>query len=205
MNNKQLLLFIMLAFVISGSVTAQKQLRTYADSIKAYQKNYIWEHEVVEGSDKRFFRFFPADVQYRVRCSFERIVDTTGFLIPTISKQTQHYFYYGKISGQLQGKYFVLFVYQSKMLINHPKYKDYLFLPFTDATTGGESYGSGRYIPLNIPDIVNNSVVIDFNKCYNPYCAYTTGYNCPIPPKENNLTMAVQAGEKAFAKLWKHE
>jgi uncharacterized protein (DUF1684 family) len=50
-------------------------------------------------------------------------------------------------------------------------------------------------------DIVNNKVVIDFNKVYNPYCAYVSGiYNCPIPPKENNLTIAIKAGEKANGK-----
>jgi uncharacterized protein len=86
------------------------------------------------------------------------------------------------------------------MLMNRPEYADYLFVPFTDATTGNETYGSGRYIDLRLGDIKNNTVLLDFNKCYNPYCAYTSGYNCPIPPKENRLAVAVKAGEKVFPK-----
>jgi len=80
------------------------------------------------------------------------------------------------------------------------EYKNYLFLPFTDATTGVETYESGRYIDLQTGDIKNNQVVIDFNKAYNPYCAYVSGvYNCPIPPRENHLPVAILAGEKRFA------
>ncbi len=82
-----------------------------------------------------------------------------------------------------------------------PKFKDELFIPFTDLTSGESSYGGGRYIDINVNDIVGGSFELDFNKAYNPYCAYVTGkYNCPIPPKENNLSVAIQAGEKIFGK-----
>jgi uncharacterized protein (DUF1684 family) len=80
------------------------------------------------------------------------------------------------------------------------KLREYLFVPFGDATSGFESYGGGRYIEFYISDIKNNKVIIDFNKAYNPYCAYTTGYNCPIPPAENLLTVAIPAGEKNYGK-----
>ena len=53
---------------------------------------------------------------------------------------------------------------------------------------------------LKMGDILNNMLVIDFNKAYNPYCAYATGYNCPIPPRENNLPIAINAGEMNFGK-----
>ncbi len=84
--------------------------------------------------------------------------------------------------------------------MNDPTYKNYLFLPFTDLTSGEESYGGGRYIDLETTDIFNNKVIIDFNKAYNPYCAYASGYNCPIPPRENDLPVAVKAGEMNFGK-----
>jgi uncharacterized protein (DUF1684 family) len=81
------------------------------------------------------------------------------------------------------------------------QYKDHLFIPFTDATSGEGTYESGRYIDLDIKDITDNKFTIDFNKAYNPYCAYVTGrYNCPIPPVENRLAVAIRAGEKAFGK-----
>ena len=63
-----------------------------------------------------------------------------------------------------------------------------------------ETYGGGRYIDLTITDIKNNLIELDFNKCYNPYCAYSDGYSCPIPPDENNLKIKIEAGEKKFAK-----
>jgi uncharacterized protein (DUF1684 family) len=60
-------------------------------------------------------------------------------------------------------------LYQSQGLMGSDQCKDYLFLPFTDATTGIETYESGRYIDLQTSDIKNNEVIIDFNKAYNPY------------------------------------
>ncbi|HNJ28593.1 MAG TPA: DUF1684 domain-containing protein, partial [Ferruginibacter sp.] len=78
---------------------------------------------------------------------------------------------------------------------------DYLFVPFTDLTTGDESYGSGRYIEFYIQDIQGDGTLqLDFNKAYNPYCAYASGFKCPIPPRENALNVAIKAGEKNFAK-----
>ncbi|MEX2597826.1 MAG: DUF1684 domain-containing protein [Salibacteraceae bacterium] len=76
-----------------------------------------------------------------------------------------------------------------------PKHEPYLFLPFTDLTTGEESYGGGRYIDVAIPED-GQDVIIDFNDCYNPYCAYGSGFSCPIPPKENFLGQYIQAGER---------
>ncbi len=79
------------------------------------------------------------------------------------------------------------------------KYADYLFIPFTDLTTGDESYESGRYIDLSIPQIFNNKISLDFNKAYNLYCANASGFHCPIPLKENFLPVAIKSGEMNFA------
>ena len=80
------------------------------------------------------------------------------------------------------------------------EYRDHLFIPFADATTSNETYEGGRYIDLNISDIKDGIIIIDFNKAYNPYCAYDHDYSCPLPPKENHITIAVRAGEKRFKK-----
>ncbi len=93
-----------------------------------------------------------------------------------------------------------LYIYQSEALMQQEKYKYYLFVPFGDVTSGFTSYGGGRYMDFTFQDIKNNKLSIDFNKAYNPYCAYTAGYNCPIPPKENLLTVAIDAGEKSYGK-----
>ncbi|MEP6597492.1 MAG: DUF1684 domain-containing protein [Ginsengibacter sp.] len=81
------------------------------------------------------------------------------------------------------------------------QYKDYLFIPFIDGTTGETTYESGRYIDLKIVDIQNAIYFMDFNKAYNPYCAYVSSvYNCPVPPKENGIVVSIMAGEKKYAK-----
>ena len=72
------------------------------------------------------------------------------------------------------------------------KYKNYLFLPFTDLSNDEESYAGGRFIDLEIPE--GNEIAIDFNRAYNPYCAYNDKYSCPIPPKENFLNMKILGG-----------
>ncbi|MEO7537233.1 MAG: DUF1684 domain-containing protein [Ferruginibacter sp.] len=190
------LITIIIFSIAVNQVTAQV---AYTNSLKAFRTKYINTHEVVKGKDKQYFRFFAIDSAYRVNARFERIHDTIGFTMKTSAGTTQHYFKYGKAVFDLKGNTHQLFIYQSKALI-YTSYKEYLFIPFTDSTTGDQSYGSGRYIDLLIPEIKNNSVTIDFNKAYNPYCAYATGFHCPLPPKENSLSIAIIAGEKVYGK-----
>lgn len=192
-------LFISLLFICTASLAQPKD--PYIDSIRAYQKKYIAEHEVVKGKDKKYFRFYPISNAWNVTCSFEKMTDSIGFTMKTSANTLQHYFKYGKLNFTLSGMACFLYVYQSKELMKTAKYKDYLFVPYTDATTGDESYGSGRYLEFYIPEIKNNTLQLDFNKAYNPYCAYAKGFHCPIPPKENNLPIAVKAGEKMFGKI----
>ena len=73
------------------------------------------------------------------------------------------------------------------------------FIPFRDASAGGETYEVGRYLePQARPD---GTLDVDFNYAYNPFCAYGEGWSCPIPPAENRLAVAIAAGEKAFRDL----
>jgi uncharacterized protein (DUF1684 family) len=172
---------------------------TYRDSLKTYLKNYVDGHEVVKGADRKKMQFFPVDKSYRVLARFERIENGNWFQVPTSGKMKQTYKVYGVLHFQLKGKSLTLHLYQSQSLLQNEEYRNYLFLPFTDLTTGKECYESGRYIDLKTEDIKNGQVLIDFNKAYNPYCAYVSGiYNCPIPPRENQLPIAIRAGEKKF-------
>ena len=197
---KQRIFFLAAGMFITGFVFAQKN-DFYVKSIKAYQKNYVDSHEVVlDKKDKKYFHFFPITNAYNVPAYFERIFDTTGFTMNT-SAGTQKYFYkYGRLDFMIDGKECLLYVYQGKELMQTETYKDYLFVPFTDATTGNESYGSGRYLEFYKKDIQGDSLQLDFNKAYNPNCAYSTGYKCPVPPRENMLPIAIKAGEMNFGK-----
>ena len=191
-------------FVCCIQISFAQKNKSYADSVKAYQKNYVALHEVVKGKERKLFRFFAADETYKLQCSFIKSSDTAVVKMKTSGKTIpqKDFIRYGKLFFSIHDTALQLTVYQS--LQQNPQYKNYLFIPFTDVTTGDETYGSGRYIDILTTDIKNNRVEIDFNTAYNPYCAYSAGYNCPIPPRENYLPVVIMAGEKNFAKSGGH-
>jgi len=97
----------------------------------------------------------------------------------------------------LEGQTLTLNVYESVELSKKAGYEDYLFIPFTDLTNGDETYGGGRYLDLRQEALRQKPVRLDFNRAYNPYCAYSKGYSCPIPPAENWLPVAIRGGVKS--------
>ncbi|MEP6712330.1 MAG: DUF1684 domain-containing protein [Ferruginibacter sp.] len=191
---------LLLLFVILLNVSAEAQLPGYKDSLKNFQQNYVINHEVVKEADRKYFKFYPVSEKYHVLATFKKLTDAKGFVMKTSGKELKKYFKYGKLNFTLDGKLHELTVYQSEKLMANEQYKDYLFVPFTDLTSGNKSYGGGRYLDFLISDIKDNKLLMDFNKAYNPYCAYTTGFNCPIPPRENDLPLAIKAGEMEFGK-----
>ncbi len=174
--------------------------------ISAFQQKLNAEFAHKEDSpltkkDRRKFKklpFFPVDLSYRVTARFVRTQQALPFQMPTTTARRPIYEQYAEAHFELKGQKFVLPIYQSHDLRQSEKYKTYLFLPFTDATNGNESYAGGRYIGLEIPE--GDEIVIDFNQAYNPYCAYNGKYSCPIPPKENHLPIEIRAGVMAPAK-----
>jgi uncharacterized protein (DUF1684 family) len=196
---------VLMLLCISYAASAQTGT-AYTNGIKAFQKNYVATHEVVKGKERIFFRFYDADEKYKVSCRFEKSNDTT--IIPMKTSGTKipqkDFMRYGKLLFTIHDTTLQLTVFQSKTLPQTDEYKNLLFVPFADATSGDETYGTGRYIDITTNDIINNTVIIDFNKAYNPYCMYSAGYNCPIPPAENYLAVAIKAGEKTFAKTTGH-
>ena len=188
------------SFLILTGLNASAQKQTYRDSLDTFQKNYVETHEVVKEADRKYFKFFPVNKKYRVLAAFEKMDDPKGFIMKTSGTKTSRYFKYGTISFTIDNKSLHLTVYQSEQLMKDQQYKNYLFVPFTDLTSGGKSYGGGKYLDFMLEDIKNNTLLVDFNKAYNPYCAYAKGYNCPIPPAENDLPVAIKAGEMNFGK-----
>jgi uncharacterized protein (DUF1684 family) len=119
-------------------------------------------------------------------------------MMPTTTERKSQEVVYGIARFELHGQYFELEIYQNQELMLKEGYEDYLFLPFLDETNGNGTYSGGRYIDLSIPD--GDTIIIDFNKAYNPYCAYNKKYSCPIVPRVNQLNTAVNAGVKEFKK-----
>ena len=189
-------LLILLLFL-----TASSQHISYTDSIKHFISNYIATHDVLQEDEKKYLQFFPIDETYAVTAAFEKTTNSAWFEIPTSGKIKKTFRLYGIARFAIHDTILSLNIYQSQNLLQTVKYSDYLFLPFTDLTTGNESYHTGRYIDLTLKEINDNKIIIDFNKAYNPSCAYVSGkYNCPVPPRENHLPVAINAGEKSYLK-----
>lgn len=192
-------LLILICYFFTGVSFAQS--KTYKDSIESYFRKYVKEHEVVAGKDKELMSFFPVNENFFINCRFERTLNSPWFRMESSGPVKKNYRVYGIAHFTIHDTAVALSIYQSQDLMATEKYRDHLFIPFTDATSGQETYESGRYIDIKTNDIKNDKILIDFNRAYNPYCAYVSGkFNCPIPPAENRLTVAVLAGEKAFAK-----
>lgn len=190
-------------FGCSASRSIVKEIEQYrAEKIRDIT---VGERHPLEPSDVEHLRFYAVSRTYRVLATFTRDQQATPFDMATYSGRIQPYRRYGHLNFTLDGKPYRLAVYQSLALINQEKYRDYLFLPFKDATNAIETYGGGRYINLSTQDIKNDKLILDFNKAYNPWCAYSDGYNCPIPPAENHLSLAIRAGEKNYAGDKKHQ
>ena len=140
--------------------------------------------------------FFPINEKAFVVAQFTRTKKEKPFKMKTSTSRAPAYIKYGELAFTLEGKELKLNVYRDIELSKKPQYKDDLFLPFSDLTSGKESYIGGRYIDLKIPK--GNTIVVDFNTAYNPYCAYNYKYSCPLVPLENDLDVAVKAGVKTF-------
>ena len=190
---------LLVIFSISAGVSICAQPKDFVANTRAYQQAYVANHEVVLKEARKDFRFFKPDENYLVKATFLKLQDSTGFIMKTSGSKDKKFFRYGRVSFQVNGTDLSLVVYQNEQLMQDTAFENYLFLPFTDLTNGEESYGGGRYLDLEISKLKNNSILIDFNKAYNPYCAYASGYNCPVPPRENNLSIAIRAGEKVYA------
>ncbi|MEL6534386.1 MAG: DUF1684 domain-containing protein [Bacteroidota bacterium] len=144
-----------------------------------------WEQEKFTG-----LSYYPIDETYRVVATIERIPVGQYFTVSMTDGSREQYQKFGYAVFDLLGKEHRL------LLLKNPRERNQLFLAFTDLSNGKESYGGGRYLDLEY----NNSgkIPIDFNRSYNPFCAYSGQYACPIPPAENHLNIPVPAGEKLF-------
>jgi uncharacterized protein len=191
--------FYLIPMLLLAGSFSFAQPESYRDSTEAYLLKYVKEHEVVKGEDKKLMTFYPADEKYRIHCRFEKSQNAPWFRMESSGPVKKNYRAYGTIHFFIHDTTVVLTIYQGQDLMATTQYRNHLFIPFTDATSGEDTYESGRYIDLEIKGIENNQVWIDFNKAYNPYCAYVSGrFNCPIPPPENRLSVAILAGEKKF-------
>ena len=200
---KKILLYtviVLLASCTATTKTSKTKDLTPTEEINAFQEGLQSFYRSEETSpyrekvaDFQGHDFFPIDLNYRVEAKYSSFDNEKFFDLPTSNKEIQKkYRKFGLLKFQLNGKEHELILYQNAKLMANPMYKDYLFLPFTDLTNSETTYGGGRYIDFRIPK--GETTILDFNQAYNPYCAYVTGYSCPIPPEENHLDIEVKVG-----------
>ena len=180
--------------LIGETVYQQKLNAVFKDASKSPLKN----------KDLKSFKglnFFPVDSSYIITASIEKTPDTPFFGMATNTDEKSYYRKFGMLTFTLKGEKMQLTLYESLEESENPVFEDYLFLPFTDETSGNDSYGGGRYMDVFKSNInTNGTLKLNFNNTYNPYCAYNDDYSCPLTPRDNHLSMEILAGVKDFKK-----
>jgi len=197
---KKILLLVMLLQFSLGFAQNQFSL----SAVEKFQNELNAEYADAKTSpllpeDLKVFKsldFYPANEKFFVVAKFIRTENELPFEMKTSTDRKPVYVKYGEAHFNIDGQFFKLNIYRNIELSKKEQYKDYLFLPFSDLTCGSESYIGGKYIDLKIPK--GDTIVIDFNTSYNPYCAYSPKYSCPKVPLENDLKIEIRAGVKKF-------
>ncbi len=200
MSKKALYLIIAVALVGITIYTFQgtsKNAEGYIEKIEAdrYEKNQHFktseESPLTEEQKVQFtsLSYFPVVEKYKVIAEFHKNSREQIIKMAISDGSQREYIVFGNAHLHLSGKELNLTVYKPT-----EGEEDYLFIPFYDLTSADITYGGGRYVEPELKE--SNTLIIDFNLAYNPYCAYNHTYRCPIPPQENNLEVSVLAGEK---------
>lgn len=151
-----------------------------------------------EEADRRMFTnlvYYEPNLNYRVKVKLEDIEPKDTVHMPMTNGSTEAYLRYSLANFELNGEPQRLTLYKKVK-----EEEEKLFVPFTDKTNGFDTYGGGRYLDVPFKEGAKTAT-LDFNRAYSPFCAYNPDYVCPVPPKENRLTVAVEAGEKNYDKV----
>jgi uncharacterized protein len=204
MKTKNILLLIVIVVVIITfyySYTGSQDQSAYVSEIKTEREDrdrYMQTspESPFKGKPNEFtaLKYFPPDIRYKLTAELIPVKNKKPVTLSTNDGKQRQYVEYAYAEFDLDG-------YHNKLLIleelDMGPIRGKLFLAFGDETSAGETYGAGRYIDIvKVPGA--NTITLDFNKAYNPYCAYVEEYSCPFPPAENLLKVAIRAGEKVY-------
>jgi uncharacterized protein len=176
----------------------------YVDKLvsKRYEKDRYFADSLSSPLNKndlqrfRGLKYFQPDKKYKIQAYLEPDSLSEIFTMPTTTERQPRYRKYGTLHFEIDDQKLQLSIFQNvDQLEKNPAYNS-LFLPFKDLTNKDFTYGGGRYLDLEIPK--SDSLIIDFNLCYNPYCAYDERWSCPLTPLENYLEVPIFAGEKKY-------
>ncbi len=200
---------IVLAFIAVGVLAAVIYMLTSADDQEVYVEKIERERErqfkflrfnpesplsTEQKNELNALSFYPINIDYRIRAKMVPAEDRRVVEIPMTDGTIEKYIKHSYAEFELKGEKQRLLLLQAVSEVD----KRNFFLAYADETSGVDTYGGGRY--LNLRQDGKSSVLIDFNLAYNPYCAYNPDYACPLPPKENIMNIAIEAGEKDYVK-----
>lgn len=139
-------------------------------------------------------QYYSPDIRYKITSDLIPVKNKKTVVLSTNDGKEQRYIEYAYAEFDLDGYHHKLLILE---IIDEGQSRGDLFLAFGDETSAVETYGAGRYLDISKVS-GSNSITLDFNKAYNPYCAYNDTYSCPIPPAENLLKVPINAGEKIY-------
>jgi len=168
------------------------------DEVRLAEEQSFRNKETTLLSDDFFSRFtglnyFPVDLKYRVVGTLTKLSESERFELKMSVGKSHGFMHYGKVSFFIDGDAYELQVFEFP---SRGKMASAIFIPFTDMTTGEESFGGGRFVIVKIPE--DEQVVIDFNRAINPICVYDPEHSCPIPPESNYMSRRITAGAKMY-------
>ncbi|MFB6119707.1 MAG: DUF1684 domain-containing protein [Halobacteriaceae archaeon] len=162
---------------------------------RAEKEEYLREHPQSPVAETETFdglQYFAPDPAYRFELTLDEFADHEAVSVGTSTGGQRTYYRWGEFAFTVGGEDCTLTAYRAD-----PD-EQRLWIPFTDETNGDETYEVGRYLDLTGEDLTGSGDwVLDFNRAYNPYCAYSDAYECPLVPPENHLDVRIEAGEKA--------
>ena len=197
---------ILLSIVIIFSFSCREKKRYQDVNLTEYQRqvnNYFKDASVspLTPKDLKNFQgldFFEFDSIYVVKAKIDETKESLPFKMKTTTDIPANVRKYADLFFHITDKEFELSVYENLEYEGVEGYENYLFLPFLDETNENETYGGGRYLDLYLNG--TDSIIIDFNRAYNPKCVYDENFSCPIVPRKNFLNIRIEAGVKNFIK-----
>lgn len=204
--NLSRLLIIYTMFLVSNTGFSQGDMQLQVQKFQQdlIAKYYDPQQSPLNEEERNTFKgfdFYPINEKYILKARYEAVEHPRQYSLPTSSGKNRDFIHVANAYFEFEGVAQSLHLLQSVSYIE--KQPRHLLLAFKDSTNGVSTYGGGRFIDLEIPE-EGEALTINFNMSYQPYCAYTEGYSCLIPPKENILEVAIEAGIIYHKERWNH-
>jgi uncharacterized protein (DUF1684 family) len=194
-----LLIVAIVAITIFNFLTIGESSKDYTERLEQERKDkngyMLSSNSPLIEEDKQNFtglNYYPIDEEFKVTARIEKTNNKQPIFIESTTGEQLKYIPFATATFELKGQQHSVMLYQDW----EEKDPNKLSLMFADETSAIETYGGGRYLDVMYRN--TNSVIVDFNNAYNPFCHFNAEYSCPIPPRQNVLNIPIEAGEKIY-------